>query len=73
MKLSIIVIFLSIEEPVHPFPRINGSIDIRYSVDPLKAVFSLRLIPSPQVILKSTVEVAWITEPATDPCQVENS
>ena len=71
MKLSIIVIFLHIEEPVHP--GINGCIDIRYSMDPLKAVFSLRLIPSPQVILKSTVKVAWITEPATDPCQVENS
>ena len=37
---------------VHPAPGNNGSIDLRYSADPLKAVSSLRLVPYPRAILK---------------------
>ena len=33
-------------------PEDNGSIDLRYSADPLKVVSSLRLVPYPWAILK---------------------
>ena len=37
---------------VHPAPENNNALVLRYSADPLKAVSSQQVIPSPQAILK---------------------
>ena len=60
-------LFCPLRNLVHPAPGINSSIDLRYSVDSLKAVLTSGKFPTPGPSSSSAMPVSWITDPLKDP------
>jgi len=73
LEISRLDFHLLSEKPSLPFSWIYGSIDLRYTANPLRTDSGLTLILYARDILKTTIPVAWNTEAAKDTNHFLNS